>query len=133
MKTRTLFIAILVLFSMGLSAQKKGTSVEVLYFKAQLACCQARSCSVLESDVQKVVETHFKDKNVKFKEVKLRDPESAELVKAHNARSQTVVLVATRKKKSQSVDITDLVAQYNRNKDFATFEKELCAKISALL
>jgi len=133
MKTRTFLIAMLVFVSLGLTAQKKGTSVEVLYFKAQLACCQARSCSALEADVQKVVETNFKDKNVKFKEVKLRDPQTADLVKAHNARSQTVVLVATRKKKSQSVDITELVAQYNRNKDFATFEKELCAKISALL
>ena len=121
------------LLSVSVFAQNKGTKVEVLYFKAQLACCQARACNTLEVDVQKVIDNNFKNNNVSFKEIKLNDSANSELIKTYNAKSQTVVLVATKKSKRISVDVSDIVSEYAKNSDFEVFQKKLSEQINQLL
>lgn len=133
MKRKTFALLFLVALSIGLFAQGKKEVVEVLYFKAELACCKARACNALEADVQKVVETNFKDQNVAFKEIKLSDSANAELVQTYNAKSQTVVIVTTKKKKATSSDVSDVVASYSRTRDYAAFEKQLTEKINETL
>jgi hypothetical protein len=128
-------VIILLAFSVatiGLYAQKN--SVEVLYFKAQLACCKAAACNNLEAEVKGVIEKNFKGKNVTFKQVPLVDENNKVLVQKCNAQSQTVVLVATdSKKKETTVDVSDIVSKYAKGGDKAAFEKELTDKINKLL
>lgn len=133
MKTKVLSLVVLIAMSVSLIAQNKEAKVEVLYFKAQLACCKARACNALEGNVQKVVDDNFKDKNVSFKEIKLNDPANAELIKSYNAKSQTVVLVYTKKRKTSSADVSDIVAEYVKTNDFETFQKKLTEQINQLL
>ncbi len=124
---RTLSILFLTLFvGLAASAQK----AEVMYFKADLACCRERACNALESDVKAVLESNFKNGDVKFSSVKLSDENNKALVEKHNARSQTVVIVAKNRRSETVVDVSDIVRTYSRNRDRATFEKELLAKVS---
>lgn len=116
-----LFLAVGVLASV---AQK----AEVLYFKAELACCQAKACDAIEADVKAIIDNNFDDETVSFKEVKLADASNKELVEIHKAKSQTVVIVA--KKKETIVDVSDIVRNYSRSRNKAVFETELLAKIN---
>lgn len=133
MKSKNLILVLFTLLSASVFAQNKETKVEVLYFKAQLTCCQARACNALEVDVQKVIDNNFKNKNVSFKEIKLNDPANADLIKAYNAKSQTVVLISTKKGKTNSTDVSDIVSEYAKNNDFEAFQKKLTEKINQLL
>ncbi len=133
MKSKNLVLVMFTLLSVSVFAQNKGTKVEVLYFKAQLTCCQARACNTLGADVQKVIDNNFKNKNVSFKEIKLNDPANADLIKTFNAKSQTVVLISTKKGKRISVDVSDIVSEYAKNNDFEVFQKKLSEKINQLL
>lgn len=133
MKNIFLFLLVLSVLSINLNGQTKGTRVDVLYFKAQLSCCQARSCNALETDVKKVVDENFKDKNVTFKVIKLTDPANDELVKKYNAKSQTVILVSEKKGKVKTIDSSDIVTAFVKDKDFETFQKNLKEKITQLL
>lgn len=117
--------------TIGLYAQK--STVEVLYFKAQLTCCQAAACNNLENEVKSIIENNFAGKTVTFKQVALADQANKALVEKYNAKSQTVVLVATKNKKETSVDVSDIVRRYVRTNDKATFEKELTDKINESL
>jgi hypothetical protein len=116
--------------TIGLYAQKN--SVQVLYFKAQLACCKAAACNNLEADVKGVVDKNFKGKKVIFKQVALADEANKALVEKCNAKAQTVVLLVTdKKKKETSVDVSDIVRKYAGNKE--ALEKELTNKINEVL
>jgi len=127
---------ILLVFSIvtiGLYAQK--SSVEVLYFKARM-CCQAKTnaCNNLEAEIKGIIEKNFKGKNVTFKQIALADEANKALAEKCSAKSQTVVLVKTdKKKKETTVDVSEIVRRYARSNDKAAFEKELTDKINELL
>ncbi|PKP17813.1 MAG: hypothetical protein CVU05_14820 [Bacteroidetes bacterium HGW-Bacteroidetes-21] len=116
----------------GVLAQNKKGVVEVLYFKANLACCKAKACNVLENDVKAIVEKNFTDGSVIFKEVKLADDTNKVLVEKYKAESQTVIIVKKKKKKETSVDATEIVKAFLKSQDKDALEKELLAKISEL-
>ncbi|PKP39192.1 MAG: hypothetical protein CVT98_02795 [Bacteroidetes bacterium HGW-Bacteroidetes-15] len=103
---------------------------EVLYFKAELACCQAKACDAIEADVKAIIDNNFDDETVTFKEVKLAEASNKELVEIHKAKSQTVVIIAKKKKKETIVDVSDIVRNYSRSRNKAVFETELLAKIN---
>ena len=129
---RVIILVALSIATIGLYAQKN--TVEVLYFKAQLPCCQGRACNNLEAEVKGVIERNFAGKAVTFKQVPLADEANKALVAKCNAQSQTVVLVATNKKKKETtVDVSDIVRRYARSGDKETFEKEFSDKINESL
>ncbi|OIP02067.1 MAG: hypothetical protein AUJ97_06420 [Bacteroidetes bacterium CG2_30_32_10] len=107
---KTIFLLTIAIFSgMMLFAQSKKSSIEVLYFKANLACCKAKACNVLESDIQNIITKNYPDGSVKFTEVKLVDVANKDLIDKYNAKSQTVIIVKKTKKKETFVDVSDLV------------------------
>jgi len=126
---KLLLLSISILLTLSLYSQKNSSAV-VMYFKADLACCPARACASLEKDVQSVIESNFKNSQVVFKAVKLSDAENAEIVKKFNAKSQSVVIVIKNKKKMTNVDATSIVAEYSRNRNKETLEKELVKLIN---
>jgi hypothetical protein len=125
MKKYLLIIAIALIASISTIAQK----TEVLYFKAQLGCCMARSCDALQNDIKLMVTENFKTSDVIFKEVRITDTANANLVKKYNARSQTVVIVNTSKEDSFQ-DISQNVRTYLRTSNKEEFQKELIANIN---
>ncbi len=129
MKKSIVLLFVLSLFIIQSHAQK----VEVLFFKANLACCAAKACANLEGQIKSVVEKNFKSAHVAFKTVMLSDSANAELVNQYNAKSQTVVIVQKKKKNAQSKDVSELVKNLTRTKDEATFEKDFVAAIKELL
>jgi hypothetical protein len=108
------------------TAQKTASKVEVLYFKANLSCCQAKACNNLESTIKEIVEENFSSQEVIFKTVAIADEANASLVAKYNAKSQTVVMVNT--KKNKSLDVSDIVRQYLRDGDKTVFSKSLVEK-----
>lgn len=122
--------AIALFFTLLVSNAALAQKAEVLYFKADLTCCQAKSCNALEGVIKEIVEKNFKSEAVNFKEVKLADESNKELVEKHNAKSQTVVIVAKKKKKETVVDVSDIVRTYSRNQNKDELEKQLLAKIN---
>jgi len=128
---KAVIILVLSIVSIGLYAQKN--QVEILYFKAQLACCKAAACNNLEAEIKGIIEKNFTGKNVSFKQVALADEANKTLVEKHNAKSQTVVLVVTKKKEQTSVDVSEIVRKYARSNDKEEFEKELINKINEVL
>lgn len=133
MKFRLLGLIAFIILQLNVFAQQKAGSVEVLYFKAQLACCKAKACDALEKDVLKVVETNFKDQGVSFREIKIEDPNNADLIKKYNARSQTVVIVSNNRSDDNALDISQIVARFSRNRDYETFETQVSEKINQML
>jgi len=113
--------------------QSYAQKVEVLYFKANLACCAARSCANLEGQVKTVVERNFKDTEVVFKSVMIADAVNAELVQKYNAKSQTLILVPLKNKKATDKDVSDLVKLLARSSDEEAFEKDIVAAIKEIL
>lgn len=128
---KLLILSFFLLVAMAVSAQA-GKKVEVLYFKANLACCKAKSCAMLEADIKAIVEKNFSDGSVVFVEVKLADEANRALVEKYKAGSQTVVAVMKRKKKEKVTDLTEKVKQYVRTQDKAWLENELLTAISNL-
>lgn len=124
-KTFTILLLALIL---GFAAKAQKT--EVLYFKADLACCRAKACDALESEVKSIIESNFNDGIVQFTSVIISNAANAALVEKYNARSQTVVIVTKQGQNETSMDISDLVRNYNRNRDRENFQKDLLAKIS---
>lgn len=129
MKKSLLTLAALMLIGFASVAQK----AEVLYFKAELACCKAKACNALEGDVKALVEKNFTSEKVTFLEVKLADESNKELVDKYNAKSQTVVIVSKKRKKETSIDVSDIIRNYSRSQNKEDFEKELIAKINESL
>jgi len=129
MKKSILLLMIALFASSVLFAQTKTGIVELLYFKADLACCKARACNALEAEIKGVIEKNYPGKEVVFRQVKLSDQTNKPLVDKYNAHSQSVILVYKNKKKVRYLDISDLVQTYNVNKDLPAFENQLSAKI----
>ncbi|MBW6461352.1 MAG: hypothetical protein K0B08_12340 [Bacteroidales bacterium] len=125
-----IFLVTIVSASFGQSNKK---SVEVLYFKANLACCKARACNALQNDVDAVIVKYFLDENIQFNVVKLADEANKDLVEKYHAKSQTVVIVSKKKKKENSTDVSDIVANYSKTRNKAKFENEMKAKINEIL
>ncbi|MDL2223125.1 hypothetical protein LJB98_03405 [Bacteroidales bacterium OttesenSCG-928-M11] len=125
---KTIILFVLSIISFGAFAQKNQT--EILYFKAQLPCCQATACNNLESVIKAIVEKNFPNGDVVFKQVALADTDNKELIEKYSAKSQTVVIVNTKKKNKTSTDVSAIVRAYARSNDKDTFEKELVEKIN---
>ena len=125
--SKTVAILGVILF-IGLAASAQKT--EVIYFKAELACCQATACNSLESDVKAVIESHYKSGDVQFTAVKISDQANKALVEKYNAKSQTVVIVSKTKKSETVMDVSDVVRNYSRTRDKANLEKDLLAKLT---
>jgi len=127
---KLLVISVTILMTLTVLAASPKKGVEVLYFKAQLSCCQARACNTLENDIKTLIAANFDASKVTFTEVLLADAKNKALIEEYKAKSQTVVVVNAKKKKT--MDVSDLVRTYLRNGDKATFEKELIQKIKNL-
>lgn len=115
------------------SAKEKKNAIEVLYFKANLACCKARACNALEGKVKEIVDKNWTDGNVSFRQVKLSDSTNAGLVKKYNAQSQTLILVKTNKKKEAFLDISAILQEYAKTNDAQKFETEFTTKINEFI
>jgi len=104
-------------FLIGAVSAQKNTSYEVLYFKADLACCQARACDALQKDIENTLQSVFNEENITFKVVKLADEANNDLVESYDAKSQTLVCIKTKRKKSSSVDLSEIVRHYRIHRD----------------
>jgi hypothetical protein len=115
------------------SAKEKKSSIEVLYFKANLACCKARACNALEGKVKEIVDKNWADGSVTFRQIKLSDSTNTELAKKYNAQSQTLILVKTNRKKEASLDISTILQEYAKTNDAQKFETEFTARINEFI
>jgi len=122
-----------VLMAAMASAKEKKNVIEVLYFKANLACCKAKACNALEGKVKEIVDKNWADGSVTFRQVKLTDSTNTELVKKYNAQSQTLILVKTNKKKEVSLDISAILQEYAKTNDAQKFETDFTAKINEFI
>lgn len=129
MKKTLLLLSLVMLMGATAIAQK----AEVLYFKANLACCQARACATVEKDVKAAVEKNFTNDKVVFKQIKLDDPANKALIDKHNAKSQTVVMVVKKRKGETVIDLTDIVRTYTRNSNKEALEKDIVARMKPAL
>jgi hypothetical protein len=126
---KKIFLGLFVVLLMtNLSAQTKKNPIEVLYFKANLACCKARACNALEDNIVKIIEKNYPKRNVVLKEIKLSDTLNTALIEKYKAKSQTIVIVKKSKKAESSNDISDLVKTNIQNYD--NLEKEIVAKLN---
>ena len=129
------FLLLLSFIIMAASASAKDNKnrIEVLYFKANLACCKAKACNTLEAKVKEIVEKTWTDGSVTFRQVRLSDTTNTDLIKKYNAQSQTLILVKYSKKKSTSVDVSGILQDYAKTNDTQKFETELTARINELI
>ena len=127
-----LFLALLAVTATTF-AQHKKSGVEVLYFKANLACCKGRACNTLEAQVKEIVERNWTDGSVTFRQVKLSDTLNNELIKKYNAKSQTLVIVKTKRKKVTSLDASPILRDFATNRDTLMFEKNLIDKVNEVI
>ncbi len=133
MKKTTLLFAVLLISASALFAQSTKGKAEVLYFKANLACCKAKACNVLEADIKAIIEKNYPKKNVIFKEIKIAEESNKALVDKYQATSQTVIIVKKKKKKETNINVSDLVKNYLLDQNKEILEKSLVAQIDALL
>ena len=124
-----LTLALFALTATTFAQQKKGTA-EVLYFKANLACCKAKACDALEANVRSIIEKNWADGSVTFRQIKLSDTTNNELIKRYDAQSQTLLLVVTKKKIKFSTDLSAILRFFVSSNDTAKFEKDLIDNIS---
>lgn len=127
---KILFISSLfLLFNFAAQAQN---GIKILYFKANLSCCQATSCNSLQKDIETAVKENF-DKSVTFQVVKIEDQNNKELVKAYNAKSQTVIIEKYRKNKlKEYTDISKAAKQFGYDKNKTAFTQTLKTEIDKL-
>ena len=121
------FLVILFITNVAFSQTK--CSVEVLYFKAKLCGCKARVCDALEANVRSLIQEEYPDMNIEFKTVSLADAANKDLIAKHNARSQTVVMIQTKKKNETVVDLTAIVQTYSRDRNKEKFKNDLTIKV----
>ncbi|MFW5852155.1 MAG: hypothetical protein ACOCWB_08025 [Bacteroidota bacterium] len=115
-------------------AFSQSAQTEVLYFKADLPCCPARACNLLENNLQSLIEKNVPSEKVAFRVVKLSDTTHAEIVEHFDAKSQTVIIVKDRfLLKDVEIDISDIVAQYARSRNKEEIETEIVQKIQSVL
>jgi hypothetical protein len=108
---------LLSVFTMGSLFAQNSANYEVLYFKANLSCCQAKACDALQKDVAEVFESNFDSKDVSFKVVKLEDDANQELIDKYNAKSQTVVCVKSGSDTEKYADLSPIVRKYRSHED----------------
>ncbi|MBP7849717.1 MAG: hypothetical protein KA053_05530 [Lentimicrobiaceae bacterium] len=132
-KTMLISWVMLLAISMSSFAQARKNGVEVLYFKANLACCKARACSAIQTDVEGVLAKHFAKENIAFRVIPLADPANQELIEKYKAKSQTVVIVKTKGKKERVTDVSDIVQVYSTSRNKERFEAALKAKVDEAL
>lgn len=120
---------IMLIAFMAIASTGFGQKAKVIYFKANLSCCQARACDQLESSIKSIVEKHFTSDEVGFHEVKLANKNNKSLVKKYNAKSQTVAVVNN----DETLDISDLVATYQRSRSKKEAEQKIVDKIKSML
>jgi len=132
MKKSIVLLAIIMLSGMLLNAQSSKNKIEVLYFKANLACCKAKACNVLENDIKAMVYKIYPDSNVVFKEILLADTMNNSLIAKYKAQSQTVVIIKKKKNKEISIDISGIVKTYVQNQNKETLEQEMKSKFDEL-
>lgn len=108
MKKLIIILTVILASSAVANAQK----AEFLYFKADLACCKAKSCNALEGDIKALIEKNYPKGEVVFKTVKISDEANKDLVAKYNATSQTCILVVKKKKGDLYYDMSDLVKKY---------------------
>jgi hypothetical protein len=133
MKKRLVILMIALLAGTTVFAQTNKKGIEVLYFKANLACCKAKACNALEADIEAMIQKNFPDGNVVFKEVKLAEDTNKVLVEKYKAQSQTVVLVKKKGKKELSNDVSDIVKQYLIDKNKEQFEAAFVLKTNEFI
>jgi hypothetical protein len=131
-KILTIVVAVLAMSTVTLGQSNK-KSVEVLYFKANLACCKAKACDALQKDVENAVKNYSTKENIDFKVVKLADEANKDLVAKYTAKSQTVVIVKKKGKKETSTDVSDIVQEYAKTKNKDKFENDMNAKMNEIL
>lgn len=132
MRNPILLLTILMFAALTTIAQSKKTSIEVLYFKANLCACKARVCTVVGGDIKTIVEKCYPDSSVKFREVAIADEKNKEMVTKYNAQSQSLIIVNKKKKKENFLDISDVVKGYAQKQDKVALEQELKSKIVEL-
>ena len=123
-------IMLSLLLTVGAMAQTSSKKFEVLYFKANLSCCQAKACQNLEMATKDIIVKNFSADEVVFKTFALADEANKKLVETYKAKSQSLIIVLPKKKKH--LDLSGLLAKYARNNDREAYEKELVAKIKEL-
>lgn len=128
-----LFMVAFLALTVNVFGQSSKKSVEVLYFKANLACCKARACDALQADVDSVLIKYFPKENIKFNVVRLADTLNNDLIAKYNAKSQTVVVVKKKGKKEAATDVSAIVQDYALKRDKDLFENTLKDKISEFL
>ena len=124
-----LFLAVISVFETSL-AQENKKYIEVLYFKANLACCKARACNALQADVDSVLIKYFANENIEFKAIRLADSANIDLVSKYNAKSQTVIIVTKIGQDESSVDVSAIVKDYARTSNKMKFEEEMKKSIA---
>jgi hypothetical protein len=129
---KTILMLTLAFFAITVTtvAQQKKVPAEVLYFKANLACCKAKACDALEATVRSIIEKNWADGSVTFRQIKLSDTTNNELIKRYDAQSQTLLLVVTKKKIKFSTDLSAILRFFVSSNDTAKFEKDLIDNIS---
>lgn len=130
---RTLTLVVTTIMFIGFAYGQKKNSTEVLYFKTPLACCKARSCNVLQADIDSIVVKYFKDEKIQFKVVMINDDTNKELVEKFKAESQTVIMVQTKRKKEFVTDLTPIVVAYKSSYDREKFETDMKNTIKSSL
>ena len=125
-----MLIAFMAFASTGIAQQN---NAEVLFFKAELSCCKARACEQLEKDIKSIVEENFSDNELTFRSVKIADKENKALVGKYDAKSQSVVVVTDKSGEEKFIDISDLVARYQKNQNKETVKNEIVKKIKTIL
>lgn len=130
MKKSILFVLLYVFVVLNFNCFAQTPKAEVLYFKANLPCCQGKACNLLEADVRSVVQKLYPNSEVEFRVIRLADETNKPLIDKFNAKSQTVVIVGKNKKGEKSMDISDIVRNYNMNKNMAEFESAMKNKFA---
>mgnify|MGYP005845648613 CR=1 FL=1 len=130
---KKIFLVFLFSFAILCLAQSQKSSIELLYFKANLPCCKARVCNMLQTEVDSVIIKYYPDKNIKFHLVLLADEENKALIEKYKASSQSVWLVKTKKNKEIATDLTPIVSDYKKHWDKQKFEAEMKAAIEKTL
>jgi hypothetical protein len=132
MKKNIVLFAFIMLSVVTLSAQSKKGKIEILYFKANLCACRAKSCSALENDIKAIVGKNYPDSSVVVTEIKLADDANKALVEKYKAQSQTVIIVKKKKNNEFSSDVSDIVKTYVQDQNKETLEQQLKIKIDEI-
>lgn len=119
---------------MAFAATSHGQKAEMLYFKANLPCCKAKSCNLLENNLKSIVENNFSNDDVTFRRVTIANAKNKELVNKYNAKSQSVIIVVNKMiGKDKSFNLSDMVTRYQRSRNKKEVEKEIVDKINSVL